>query len=43
MMSVQKDMTVTCMMFVCLIVSNDPDIVDIDGKQVIVNKVFIWL
>ena len=25
------------------LVSADPDIGDIDGKQVVVNKVFIWL
>ena len=36
---------VTCMVFICLFLfiklSVDPDIGDIDGKQVVVNKMFI--
>ena len=40
--------SVTCMVFICFIFCLlkfliDPDIGEIDGKEVVVNKVFIWL
>ena len=36
-------MLFTCFLYFVYLVSADPDIGDIDGKYVVVNKVFIWL